>query len=75
MFANLVSNTGDNSDNPFENKKDLMSNLKKLESMMNAYSKPKETSDEERIKDIAELKRHEAELLKVSKAIPTTKTN
>lgn len=42
-----------------------MSNLKKLESMMNAYSKPKEFSDEERKKDIQTLKQHEVELVEV----------
>ena len=43
-----------------------MSNLKKLESMMKEYSKQKKPSDEERIKDIKILKKHEDDLVKVN---------
>ena len=50
-----------------EEKKDLMSNLKKLEMMMKQISKHKETSDEERLKDIEILKSHENELFEVRK--------
>jgi hypothetical protein len=54
-----------------EQKKDLMSNLKKLETMMKQYSKHKQTSDEERLKDIKMLKKHETNLLKVKTIFAT----
>ena len=54
-----------------EQKKDLMSNLKKLETMMKQYSKHKQTSDEERLKDIKILKKHESNLLKVGEISAT----
>lgn len=65
LFAELVGNNQENAEGGGEQKKDLMSNLKKLESMMKEYSKHKKTSDEERLKDIDSLREHEADLRRV----------
>ena len=66
LLAKLVNSNEKSLENPLEQKKDLMSNLKKLESMMKEYSKHKTTSDEDRIKDISILKEHREKLTKVS---------
>lgn len=69
LFAELVESNKKNLEGGTEKKKDLMSNLKKLESMMKEYSKHKKTSDEERLKDIESLWKHEEDLRKVSRIV------
>jgi hypothetical protein len=66
-LVELVESNQKGLDGGQEEKKDLMSNLKKLEMMMKQISKHKETSDEERLKDIDILKNHENDLFEVKK--------
>lgn len=49
-----------------EESKDLMSNLKRLESMMKQLSQGKEKSDQERLKDIKNLKKSDIDLSEVN---------
>lgn len=65
-MAELVEGNSKEGQTPVEQRKDLMSNLKKLESMMKEYTKHKKKSDQERIKEIKVLSDKDIELTKVN---------